>query len=118
MLQITAQHRLYIAINFVNFRKRIDGLVSLCKQQLHQDPFSGQIFIFCNKSKTAVKILTYDGNGFWLCQKRFSQGKIKWWPGSTTEATNIRAIDLLVILQQGQPSALQVPAAWRQLQLN
>jgi transposase len=41
---------------------------------------SGTLFLFRNRSGTAIKLLTYDGQGYWLCLKRFSQGKLQWWP--------------------------------------
>jgi transposase len=116
MLQITPQHKIHIAIQPVNFRKGIDGLKAICQQQLQLDPFSGNLFIFCNSRKTAVKILIYDSNGFWLCHKRFSQNKLKWWPHNTLEANNIRAIELIIMLQQGHPFDVKFPPAWRQLQ--
>ncbi len=78
MLQITPQHRLLLATEPVDFRKGIDGLKAICRQQLCDDPFSGTIFAFCNKTKTSVKLLVYDATGFWLCQKRFSKGKLAW----------------------------------------
>lgn len=76
MLQITPQQTIFIAINPVDFRKGIDGLAALCRSQLNHDPFSGALFVFTNRQRTAVKIIVYDGQGFWLCMKRFSQGKL------------------------------------------
>ncbi|MCX7338050.1 MAG: IS66 family insertion sequence element accessory protein TnpB [Alphaproteobacteria bacterium] len=87
MLQITPQHRLKLAIVPVDFRKGIDGLVALCKRALEDDPFSGTIFAFRNRSGTSIKLLVYDGSGFWLCQKRFSKGKLAWWPASCKEVS-------------------------------
>ena len=57
------------------------------------------------------------GNGFWLCQKRFSAGKLTWWPRSVQEASSIRAVELLVMLQQGNPIEAHVPEDWRCLSL-
>jgi len=95
MLQITAQHRLYIAVKPVDFRKGIDGLAAVCRKHLQRDPFTGAFFIFRNRRGTAIKLLIYDGNGFWLCQKRFSSGKVKWWPTNQEEAIAVRAVELL-----------------------
>lgn len=115
MLQITPQHRLCIAIEPVDFRRGIDGLAATCRGQLQRDPFSGHLFVFRNKKATAIKLLIYDGNGFWLCQKRFSSGKIKWWPRRPEQASSLRAVELLVILQQGAPEVVNVPTDWRKL---
>ena len=69
-----------------------------------------------NKRGTAIKVLIYDGNGFWLCQKRFSSGKLKWWPTTQSQAIAICAVELLIILQQGNPQEVSVPDNWRTLQ--
>ena len=63
MLQITPQMRLLVAIEPVDFRKGIDGLVHLCKQSLGEDPLRGALFAFRNRRATAVKVLVYDGQG-------------------------------------------------------
>lgn len=114
MLAITNAHRLYIAIQPIDFRRGIDGLRALCTNQLHQDPMQGTLFAFRNKSGTSVKLLNYDGNGFWLIQKRFSQGRLKWWP-TQNSLTIPRAVELLILLQQGSPLAADVPEDWHRL---
>lgn len=80
MLQLTPHHTILLAIHPVDFRKGIEGLAAICRLRLLEDPFSGKIFVFTNKPRTSVKILIYDGQGFWLVMKRFSQGKLLWWP--------------------------------------
>src|SRR5690348_13607666 len=98
MLHITPQHRIKIAINAIDFRKGIDSLVSFCRNELKQEPFDGYLFAFCNRRKTSIKLIIYDGNGFWLSQKRFSKGKLKWWPQNETHAAKVRPVELLIIL--------------------
>jgi transposase len=115
MLQITPQHRLFIAVAPADFRAGIDALRVLCQRHGQSDPFGGHLFIFRNKSGTSVKLLNYDGNGFWLCQKRFSSGTLKWWPRTVEQAAQVRAVELMVMLQQGNPEAARVPADWRRL---
>jgi len=115
MLQITPQHQLYIAIEPVDFRRGIDGLRHSAQSLWQSDPFCGHIFIFRNRRGTSVKLLNYDGNGFWLCQKRFSSGKLKWWPSTLAQATCLRAVELMIMLQQGYPKEANVPEAWHQL---
>jgi len=74
MLQLTAQRPVFVAIEPADFRRGIDGLAALGRQRLAEDPFAGAIFVFRNRRGTALKLLCDDGQGFWLCQKRFSQG--------------------------------------------
>lgn len=114
MLQITPQHRILLHPLPVDFRKGIDKLVGFCRQHLKEDPFSGIIFCFRNRPMTCIKILVYDGTGFWLCQKRFSQGKIQSWPQTQLDADNICAVDLQVILNQGKSAQLE--SSWRKLE--
>jgi transposase len=78
MIQITAHMRILAAVEPVDFRKGIDGLCALCRQQLVSDPFSGTLFVFVNKSRQALRVLVYDGQGFWLCHKRLSRGRFAW----------------------------------------
>jgi hypothetical protein len=70
MIQVTPQMRILVAVEPADFRKGIDGLACLCRVVLHSDPFSGYVFVFCNRRRQAIKILVYDGQGFWLCQKK------------------------------------------------
>ncbi len=81
MIQITPQMRILLAVEPVDFRKGIDGLAGICRRVLKPDPFSGYAFVFRNKRGTAIKILVYDGQGFWLCHKRLSTGRFRWWSG-------------------------------------
>jgi hypothetical protein len=70
MIQIAPQMRVVAAIEPADFRRGIDGLARLCKEVLKHDPFNGWVFVFRNRSATAMKILVYDGQGFWLCHKK------------------------------------------------
>lgn len=78
MIQITAHMRILAALEPVDFRKGIDGLCAVCRQELDSDPFSGTLFIFVNRSRQALRVLVYDGQGFWLCHKRLSKGRFAW----------------------------------------
>ena len=114
MIQITPQMRVVVAVEPADFRKGIDGLARLCQEALKHDPFSGWVFVFRNRRATAVKILVYDGQGFWLCYKRLSSGQVPWWPASRTKAaTTLAAHQLHVLLSAGNPDAAQVALPWR-----
>ena len=114
MLQITPQHKIMIYPKPVDFRKGIDKLIGFCRQHLDHDPYAGVFFCFRNRTMTSIKILVYDGTGFWLCQKRFSQGKIQSWPNTQLEADNICAIEIQVICNQGKNA--QLATSWRKLE--
>ncbi len=79
MIQITAQMRVLVAIEPVDGRKGIDSLARLCQEKLAEDPFSGCVFVFRSRRGTSIRLLTYDGQGYWLAQKRLSKGRFMWW---------------------------------------
>jgi len=113
MLQLTSQQKLLLAIESVDFRAGIDGLVALCKAKLAVNPFSGMVFVFTNRKRTAIKLLMYDGNGFWLAMKRFSKGKLVWWPTDKQPILQVQAAALQVLLSQGDPRFMHTPLPWR-----
>ena len=115
MIQITPQMRVLVAIEPVDFRRGVDGLARQCRAALAEDPFSGVVFVFRNRQRTAVKLLVYDGQGFWLCHKRLSQGRFRWWPTASEAAAPLRAHELQVLLCAGDPSATQAAADWRKV---
>jgi transposase len=80
VIQITPQMRILVAIEAVVGRKGIDSLARLCQEKLQADPFSGGLFVLRSRRGTSIRILVYDGQGFWLAQKRLSKGRFVWWP--------------------------------------
>ncbi|HUV67843.1 MAG TPA: IS66 family insertion sequence element accessory protein TnpB [Sedimentisphaerales bacterium] len=116
MIQVTPQMRIRVAVEPADFRKGIDGLACVCREVLRSDPFSGCLFVFCNKSRKAIKILVYDGQGFWLCQKRLSKGRFPWWPHSVSAVTEaLEAHQLTVLLSGGNPEAAKGVRPWRRV---
>lgn len=116
MLQFTPHMRLLVCVEPIDFRRGIDGLVALCREQLGEDPFCGSVFVFRNRRAVSVKVLAYDGQGFWLCQKRFSTGRFQWWPANTSAATlTLAAHELHVLLFGGDPRGSRTPPDWRSI---
>lgn len=115
MLQITPQMKILVATEPTDFRKGIDGLARLCKESLKRDPFEGTVFVFRNRRGTAIKVLVYDGQGFWLCQKRMSEGRFRWWPTSTADdrTRSLAAHQLLVLFSAGNPDRTLAAPDWR-----
>ena len=114
MIQVTPQMRVLVAIEPADFRKGIDGLAKLARDELDHDPFSGCLFVFRNRKATAVKILVYDGQGFWLCYKRLSTGRCRFWPAGKTLRL-LEAHELQVLLSAGDFEAAQAAPPWRRV---
>lgn len=114
MIQLTPQMRVLVAVEPVDFRKGIDGLAGVAREELSSDPMCGWVFIFRNRRSTAVKVLVYDGQGFWLCQKRLSRGKFKHWPsGPAKPGQVLEAHAAQVLLSAGDFEAARAAPAWR-----
>ena len=116
MLQLTPHMKIYVCCQPIDFRKGIDSLVGVCRALLGKDPFSGALFLFKNRSATSLKILVYDGQGFWLCTKRWSEGKLTWWPDASSGIlTELAARELGILLWNGNPRAASFGQDWRPL---
>ncbi len=113
MIQITPQMRVLVATDPVDGRKGIDSLAALCRERLQNDPFSGCLFVFRSRGGTAIRILVYDGQGFWLATKRLSKGRFRWWPeGGVTRTLEAHQAQLL--LAAGNPDTPAAPP-WRRV---
>ena len=115
MIQLTPQMRIWVAVEPADFRRGIDGLARLCRDALG-DPFSGTAFVFRNRRSTAIKVLIYDGQGFWLCHKRLSRGRFRFWPTSAVHpGKTLEAHELAVLLCGGDPQGTRAAPAWRRV---
>jgi len=85
MLNIQGK-RIYLAVGPTDGRKQIIGLTTLVKNSFELDPFESAIFVFCNRSRNRLKILEWDGTGFWLHLKKLEHGRFQW-PASGTDKT-------------------------------
>jgi transposase len=117
MIQVTPQMRVLVAVEAADFRRGIDGLAELCRASLKVDPFTGAVFVFRNRRRTAIKLLVYDGQGFWLCHKRLSKGRFAWWPSAPheTAAAALQAHELQVLVSAGDPSGTRAAPVWRRV---
>jgi len=104
--------RILVAIEAVDGRKGIDSLARLCQEKLQADPFSGSLFLFRSRRGTSLRILVYDGQGFWLAQKRLSKGRFPWWPSGKEPTRVLQAHQAQLLLVAGNPDAIAGPV-WR-----
>ena len=70
--------RIYLACGATDMRKSINGLSTLVENSFNLDLFGDSLFVFCNRSRDRIKILEWDGDGFWLYLKRLEKGKFRW----------------------------------------
>ena len=111
MIQVTPQMRILVAVEPVDFRKGIDGLAGIVKG-LNLDPFSGCLFVFRSRSGASLRILAYDSQGYWLCQKRLSKGTFRFWPKAGETLHPLAAHELQALLWNKDPGRVDV---WKPL---
>lgn len=116
MIAIVPQMRLLVAVDPVDFRNGIDGLVAVCRQRLQAEPMNGALFIFGSRNRKSLKILAYDGQGFLLFQKRLSAGRFGAWPkGDAGPSVRLEAHQLQLLLWNGDPAKANTAPLWRPL---
>ena len=113
MLQLTPQSRIFLAVQPIDCRKGIDGLAALCRQTLAENPLGGAVYVFRNRTGTTLKLLAYEGQGFWLCTKRLSHGHFRWWPTTPTPSVPLSARELTILLWNGFPDRAHMAPEWR-----
>ena len=84
----SGEYGIYLALGPTDLRKSINGLALIVEQSFKLDPFSKQLFVFCNRKKDKIKILKWDDTGFWLYYKRLEKSRFKW-PDGNSEAVLI-----------------------------
>ena len=114
MIQITPQMHILVAVEAVDFRCGIDGLARICRERLKADPLCGWLFVFANRKRTAIRVLVYDSQGFWLCHKRLSTGRFRFWPTGAAQQV-LEAHELQVLLMGGNPASTKAAPTWRRL---
>ena len=118
MIQITPQMRVLVAIEAVDGRRGIDGLGQVCRSVLLANPGDGTMFVFRTRSGKAIRLLVYDGQGFWLASKRLSAGRFRYWPAGTGAVSReLLAHEFSALIWGGDPQRAQAAPMWRRIPL-
>jgi len=101
VLSLPTQLRVFLAKEITDMRKSFDGLCALVEHRFHRDPYAGDLFAFVNRRRTYVKLLLWDGNGFWLLAKRLERGTFERWQPSSDKETHVEIdhVQLLMLLE-------------------
>jgi transposase len=100
MFNFSTSLRIYLHVKPVDMRKAFNGLYAVAKHELGKDPMDGSLFVFCNQSHNRVKLLYFDGTGFWVMAKRLERGTF-WWPAaavSTEQCLDLKHESLALLL--------------------
>lgn len=88
----------YLACGATDMRKSINGLAVIVEGSFQLDPFEGSLFVFCNRNRDRLKILEWDGDGFWLHFKRLEKGHFRWPGEGETKTMNLSPEELAILL--------------------
>jgi transposase len=104
MLSITPATRIFVGLNAVDMRQGFNGLYAQVQTVLQQDPLSGHLFVFTNRTRNRVRIIYWDGSGLWVCAKRLERGTFGW-PAGEGESLCLRPEELQMLLHgvEGKP---------------
>jgi transposase len=86
MITLTSK-RIYLACGYTDMRKSINGLAAIVEGSFKLDLYAAAVFVFCNRNRDRIKILEWDGDGFWLYFKRLEGGRFKWPSADGAETT-------------------------------
>jgi len=109
--------KVYVAIGATDMRKGFDGLFGLVRDELGEDPLSGHLFLFTNRTRTRLKLLFWDASGLWLCAKRLEKGRYHWpeaAPGA--KSVRLRAEELAMLVSGIDLSQAKPRRGWFRLE--
>ncbi|MCP4271845.1 MAG: IS66 family insertion sequence element accessory protein TnpB [Gammaproteobacteria bacterium] len=98
MLPLPNGKKVYLYRHAVDMRKSFDGLAAVTLQQLGENPLSGDLFVFLNRTRTIIKILFWDESGYCLVAKRLEKGSFEQ-PLQGESNTPLKLVDLHLILE-------------------
>jgi transposase len=104
--------KIYVAVEAVDMRKGFDGLYGVVRDQLGQDPLSGHLFLFSNRTRTRLKALVWDGSGLWVCAKRLEKGRFRWPAANQKQHSITMRAEELAMLVNGLDLKQVQPRKW------
>jgi transposase len=89
--------KIFLRPGATDLRKAANGLAVIVQEEIQQDPFSGNVYLFCNRARKLLKAVYWDKTGFWLSQKRLEKESFPW-PGNEKETRELTANELHMLL--------------------
>lgn len=104
MLTIPGKARLFFCQHPVNMHKSFEGLSAIIEELFPGELLSGALFIFLNRRKDQIKVLSWDNDGFAIWFKRLEKGSFAWKWG---EESSLDRRTFLMLLEGVTPKRMQ-----------
>jgi transposase len=112
MLTLPLATRVLVCREPIDMRRSFDGLEAAVRDRLAEDPLSGAWFVFWNRRRDRLKVLSFDGTGLWIWYKRLEGGRFEL-PGRPGDSAEISATDLLMVLEGIELASVRRRRIWR-----
>ena len=89
--------RIFVRPGSTDLRKAVNGLSAVVQTEMEQEPFSGNVYVFCNRERKLLKAVYWDKTGFWLSQKRLEKDRYPW-PQDEAQARELTGEQLGMLL--------------------
>jgi transposase len=97
VLSFSSATKIYLACGVTDMRKSFNSLSAIVQNEIEKDPLSGHLYVFCNRRRNRLKILTWDGSGLWVLAKRLEKGTFTW-PDGNGGAVEMRLEELTQLI--------------------
>jgi transposase len=89
--------RIFLRPGYTDLRKAVNGLSGIIEHEMTGEPFSGNVYLFCNRERRLLKAVYWERNGFWLSQKRLEKDKFPW-PDTRESGQELNKEELMLLL--------------------
>lgn len=96
MLNFSSTTKIFLVTGSTDMRKSFDTLAAIVTEKLTEDPYSGHVFVFANRTRNRIKVLVWDRAGFWLCARRLEKGTFAW-PESEDRSISLSSTELSLL---------------------
>lgn len=110
MLTLPLGTRVLVCREAIDMRRSFDGLEAAVRERLREDPLSGALFVFWNRRRDRLKILSFDGSGLWIWYKRLERGCFELPGGPGAE---VSTAELLLVLEGIELTSVRRRRRWR-----
>ena len=113
MFAIGAATQIFLGTGVTDLRKGFNSLYALIQSRWERSPLGGDLFVFCNRRRNALKIFFWSEGAMWVCAARLEQGTYRW-PAAGEAAVTMTACELHLLLSGIELAGSRRRLRWRE----